>query len=110
MESCCSNSSKRGVYGGHYTLGHLINPVQSDVSPALIMKKVEAASGAKYSAHKEAPRKFEPITPVGSSYTPIGRLDIAALKIAPTPASKPALPPPSRPTVGRPPVSAGSLY
>lgn len=83
---------------------------QSDVSSALIMKRVEAASGAKYSSHKEQPRKFEPIAPVGTTYTPVGKVDIAALKKAPTPAAKPALPTSSRPTFGAPTASAGSLY
>ncbi|KAI5895857.1 actin depolymerizing protein, partial [Schizophyllum commune H4-8] len=58
---------------------------ESDVAPSLIMQRVEAASGAKYSSHKEAPRKFEPIAPVGSSYKPVGRPDIAAMKAAPPP-------------------------
>lgn len=77
------------------------------------MSRVEAASGAKYSTHKEQPRKFEPIAPVGSSYTPVGKVDIAALKRAPQPAAKPTLPSSgSRPafSVTKPTVSAGSLY
>ena len=49
------------------------------------MKRVEAASGAKYSAHKETARKFEPIAPVGSSYKPVGKVDIEALRKAPKP-------------------------
>ena len=53
---------------------------EADVSPTLIMKRVEAASGANYSAHKEKPRKFEPITPVGTDYTPIGRPDIDSMR------------------------------
>lgn len=44
------------------------------------MKRVEAASGARYSAHKEQARKFEPIAPVGTSYSPIGRPDINELR------------------------------
>jgi len=80
------------------------------VSSALIMKRVEAASGAKYSSHKEQPRKFEPIAPVGTSYTPVGKVDIGALKKAPPPAAKPTLPITSRPTFGAPSASAGSLY
>lgn len=56
------------------------NTAQSDVSPALIMKRVEAASGARYTAHKEQARKFEPIGPVGTSYTPIGRPDMTELR------------------------------
>ncbi|EGO22678.1 hypothetical protein SERLADRAFT_357378, partial [Serpula lacrymans var. lacrymans S7.9] len=58
---------------------------ESDVTPALIMSRVEGASGARYSAHKEQARKFEPIAPVGTSYTPIGRPDIAAMRKVPPP-------------------------
>ena len=77
------------------------------------MSRVEAASGAKYSTHKEQARKFEPIAPVGSSYTPVGKVDIAALRKAPPPAAKPTFPPSSsRPAFSatKPTVSAGSLY
>lgn len=44
------------------------------------MKKVNDASGAKYSFHKEAPKRADPIAPVGSSYKPVGAPDIAALR------------------------------
>jgi hypothetical protein len=83
--------------------------LQSDVTPALIMKRIEAASGAKYSAHNEQARKFEPIAPVGSSYTPVGRPDISAMRTAQVPpknapsapsgttSSKPAIPTVPRP-------------
>lgn len=69
------------------------------------MKRVEAASGANYSTHKEQARKFEPIAPVGTNYTPIGKVDIGALRKAPTPgagvsAPKPATPSAPRPTYG----------
>lgn len=67
--------------------------IQSDVAPALIMKRVEAASGAKYSAHNEKARKFEPIAPVGTNYTPIGKPDIAAMR---------RVPPAPRPVFGAP--------
>lgn len=70
------------------------------------MKRVEAASGAKYSAQKEAPRKFEPIAPVGTSYKPVGQVDIAALKRDVPAPPKPAPPP----AASRPAQSAGSLY
>ncbi|KAG9084727.1 hypothetical protein FS749_005003, partial [Ceratobasidium sp. UAMH 11750] len=53
---------------------------EADVSPALIMKKVNDASGAKYSFHKEAPKRVDPIAPVGSSYKPIGAPDVAAMR------------------------------
>ncbi|KAF9224114.1 actin depolymerizing protein [Gyrodon lividus] len=67
---------------------------ESDVTPSLIMKRVEAASGAKYSAHSEQPRKFEPIAPVGTNYAPIGRPDISAMrKVLPAPSS--VAPPPA---------------
>jgi hypothetical protein len=69
------------------------------------MKRVEAASGAKYSTHKEQARKFEPIAPVGTNYTPVGKVDIDALRKVPTPgagasASKPAMPSAPRPSYG----------
>lgn len=53
---------------------------QADVSPEVIMARVNNASGSKYSVQKEAPRKYEPITPVGTSYTPVGQVDIAQLR------------------------------
>lgn len=73
------------------------------------MKRVEAASGAKYSSHKEQARKFEPIAPVGTNYTPVGKVDIGALRKVPTPgagpgpsatAPKPSIPSASRPAFG----------
>lgn len=59
------------------------------------MSRIESASGARYSVQREAPRKFEPIAPVGTNYTPIGRPDIAAMRKAATPNthSAPAPPP-----------------
>lgn len=54
--------------------------IEGDVSPTLILKSVEAASGSRYSAHKEQPRKFVPITPVGTAYTPIGKVDLNELR------------------------------
>lgn len=72
---------------------------QADVSPSVIMSRVEVASGAKYSIHKEPARKFEPIGPVGTSYTPVGKVDIHALRNEA--AVKPPQPP--RPTATRPP-------
>ena len=89
---------------------------QSDVTPKLIMSRVESASGAKYSFQKEQPRKFEPIAPVGSSYSPIGKVDIAAMRRdaapkpanVPSPASVPA-PKPGIPSAPRPtPAAAAS--
>ncbi|TFY53283.1 hypothetical protein EVJ58_g9537 [Rhodofomes roseus] len=66
---------------------------ESDVTPSLIMSRVEASSGAKYSVQKEAPRKYEPIAPVGTSYTPVGRPDIAAMRASAAPsAPKPSVP------------------
>ena len=44
------------------------------------MKRVEDSSGARYTAHKEQPRKFEPIAPVGTNYTPVGKVDISELR------------------------------
>ena len=63
------------------------------------MSRVETASGAKYSTHKEPARKFEPIGPVGTNYTPIGKVDINAIRKEA--AVKP--PPPPQPTTSRPP-------
>ena len=60
------------------------------------MSRVEAASGAQYTAQKEAPRKFEPIAPVGTNYVPIGKPDLAALRreaAAPTHQAQPPPPP-----------------
>lgn len=57
------------------------------------MTRVEAASGVNYTAQKQAPRKFEPIAPTGTNYTPVGKVDIAALRRGP--ASSPAAPPPA---------------
>ena len=79
--------------------------MKGDVTPEIIMKRVEAASGAKYSVQKEAPRKAEPIAPPRSSYTPVGKVDMAALKRNVPPAPKPAPPSAAKPT-----PSAASLY
>lgn len=70
------------------------------------MSRVEAASGAKYSFQKEAPRKAEPIAPVGTNYTPIGRPDLNQLRSVPPPpaASKPA----AASTGWKPPAAAAS--
>ena len=65
------------------------------------MSRVSAASGARYTAQKEAPRAFQPIAPVGTNYQPVGKVDIAALKRnAPPPnpsATKPIVSSTSRP-------------
>lgn len=44
------------------------------------MKRVADSSGARYTAHKEQARKFEPIAPVGTNYAPIGRVNIDELR------------------------------
>jgi hypothetical protein len=62
------------------------------------MSRVESASGARYSAHKEQARKFEPIAPVGTNYTPVGKVDIAALRSSPSAAPKPTVPSAPRPS------------
>lgn len=54
--------------------------LQGDISPALIMKRVRDASGSKYSVHNEPAKRFEPIAPVGTNYTPVGKVDITALR------------------------------
>jgi hypothetical protein len=46
----------------------------------VITAKITNASGAKYSVHKEAPRQYVPIAPVGSSYTPVGKIDITQMR------------------------------
>jgi drebrin-like protein len=66
------------------------------------MKRVEAASGSKYSAQKETARKFEPIAPVGTNYTPVGKVDIGALRKAPTPGAGASVPKPPMPSAPRP--------
>lgn len=53
---------------------------EADVSPEVIMTRVQNASGSKYSIQKEAPRKYEPITPVGTAYTPVGQVNVAELR------------------------------
>ena len=74
------------------------------------MSRVESASGARYSAHNEQARKFEPIAPVGTNYTPVGKVDIAALRSAAPPAApKPALPSASRPPAVAPTPSAPTV-
>lgn len=72
---------------------------QEDVSPSVIMSRVEAASGAKYSTHNEPTRRAEPIGPVGTSYTPVGKVDINALRREA--AAKPPVHP--QPTTAKPP-------
>lgn len=80
------------------------------------MSRVEAASGAKYSAQKEAPRKFEPIAPVGTNYTPVGKIDMNELRKGQNPSTPKAVVPPasSRPafsSLTKPSVAtAASLY
>jgi drebrin-like protein len=69
------------------------------------MSRVEAASGAKYSVHKETARKSEPIAPVGTSYIPVGKPDIDAMRRAsnaPSQAQAPPPPPATRPVPAAP--------
>lgn len=66
------------------------------------MSRVEAASGAKYTAQKEAPRRFEPIAPVGTNYVPVGRPDIDALR------RNTSVAPPAPPAASRPVPSAAA--
>lgn len=111
-------SARNEVCHGLHSFSHvLMLSSKADVDPALIMSRVEAASGSKYTAQKEAPRRSEPIAPVGTNYKPIGKVDIATLRATPTPsvpfAAQPP-PPPSapRPMFGaaRPATTAASLY
>lgn len=72
------------------------------------MSRVEASSGARYSAHKEAPRRYEPIAPVGTNYTPVGRPDIASMRAAAAPtAPKPSVPSAPRPVPTAPSPAPG---
>ena len=76
---------------------------KDDVSPSIIMSRVETASGAKYSTHKEPTRKHEPIGPVGTNYTPVGKVDINALRreAAVKPPTQPQLTTTRAPGVGK---------
>ena len=71
---------------------------QDDVLTSVIMSRVSAASGSKYSIHKEPARKSEPIGPVGTNYTPVGKVDISAIR------KEAAVKPPAKPqpTTARP--------
>jgi hypothetical protein len=53
---------------------------EADVLPEVIMTRVSNASGSKYSVQKDAPRKYEPIAPVGTAYQPVGQVNIAELR------------------------------
>lgn len=75
---------------------------QADVMPDVIMKRVEAASGVHYTAQKEAPRRFEPIAPVGTNYVPVGKVDMNALRQGPSSGAPPA------PAASKPSVSAAA--
>ncbi|KAH9956752.1 hypothetical protein BGW80DRAFT_1179632, partial [Lactifluus volemus] len=68
------------------------------VTPSLIMSCVESTSGAKYSAHNETTRKFEPIAPAGTNHTPVGKVDLVAIRSA----AGPAPPRPPVPSAPRP--------
>jgi hypothetical protein len=77
------------------------------------MSRVESASGARYSTHKEKARTFEPIAPVGTNYTPVGKVDIAAIRRNPAPSSAggpPSFPKPAPRPMGATGQSAASLY
>jgi drebrin-like protein len=72
------------------------------------MSRVESASGANYSSHNEQSRKFEPIAPVGTNYTPVGKVDIATLRKGPAAGPSGGVPT----LVAKPPIikSAAPLY
>lgn len=75
---------------------------QTDVEPEVILKKLTDSGGAKYSIQqKNAPAQpRDKIAPVGSSYTPVGKVDMGALK-----SSKPTqsyTPPPPGASFARP--------
>lgn len=75
------------------------------------MSRVESSLGAKYSAHNEQARKFEPIVLVGTNYTPAGKVDIAAIRsvAAPTP-PKPVVPSVPRPVATLTSSSSGTTF
>ena len=74
------------------------------------MSRVESASGSKYSAHNETVRKFEPIAPVGTNYTPVGKVDIAAIRSAAGPAPpQPPVPSAPRPSAVIPAVQGSTV-
>ncbi len=80
------------------------------------MSRIMAASGVNYTAQKEAPRRFEPIAPVGTNYVPVGKVDIAAIRqgaakppAAPA-ATKPAIPTAPRPVPVAPSPAASSTW
>lgn len=55
---------------------------EADVEPSTIMKRVTDSSGSKYGAAGDAAntQKGGPITPVGSSYKPVGTPDIKGMQ------------------------------
>lgn len=80
----------------------MVATFQTDVEPEVILKKLADSGGAKYSVQqKNAPAQpRDKIAPVGSSYTPVGKVDMGALK-----SSKPTqsyTPPPPGASFARP--------
>ncbi|KIK69805.1 hypothetical protein GYMLUDRAFT_143745, partial [Collybiopsis luxurians FD-317 M1] len=103
--------SKKGLFASHAAKvadflkgAHVVISArnESDVAPSVIMKRVEAASGAKYSFQQQNPSYAAPSAPwsvpkivpnVGSGYQPVGKVDMAALR---------SQKPPAPPTASRP--------
>ncbi|EJD08583.1 uncharacterized protein FOMMEDRAFT_117069 [Fomitiporia mediterranea MF3/22] len=118
--------SKKGLFHSHSgTVAQFLKGThvainarnEGDVTPEYILKRVADSSGSRYTAHKEQPRKFERIAPVGTNYTPIGKVDIGEIRKSatkPTTAAKPTqayTPPtptaaPPMPSAPRPPISS----
>ncbi|KAJ4482407.1 hypothetical protein J3R30DRAFT_3261092, partial [Lentinula aciculospora] len=76
-----SSSAKMGqILKGAHVVVQARN--EADVTPEVIMKKVEAASGAKYSFQQQQqqtpPQQIS--KNIGSGYTPVGKVDIEELK------------------------------
>ncbi|KAG9295998.1 hypothetical protein G9A89_011850 [Geosiphon pyriformis] len=81
--------AKKGLFNSHFNEVanflkgyHLQINARSEayVEPSYIMKRINESSGSKYSIHKEAPVKAEPVLPVRSVYQPVKIPDIAAMQ------------------------------
>ncbi|CAG8559584.1 8724_t:CDS:10 [Paraglomus occultum] len=70
--------AKKGLFNSHFN--EVSSFLKTDVEPAYIMKRIEESGGSKYSIHKEAPQRPEPILPVGSVYRREQIPDIAAMQ------------------------------
>ena len=96
---------KKGLFASHSAAisnflkgAHVVISARNedDVATSVIMSRVAAASGAKYSIHNEPARRSEPIGPVGTNYTPVGKVDINAIR------KEAVVKPPPPPATNRP--------